>query len=96
MARQTHREALYSISLMLDKPLLTVGSSFQVQHLVGRLTDMGVTEILPRKTYNIKDFFSRQQTLVEEFAKNFGEFRNLVCQVSSVVLAKLMTKKSWV
>ena len=55
---------------------------------------MGVTEILPRKTYNIKDFFSRQQTLVEEFAKNFGEFRNLVCQVSSVVLAKLMTKKS--
>jgi hypothetical protein len=53
----------------------------QVQHLVGRLTDMGVTEILPRKTYNIKDFFSRQQSLVEDFGKNFADFRNLVCQV---------------
>ncbi len=55
----------------------------QVQHLVGRLTDMGVTEILPRKTYNIKDFFSRQQSLVEDFGKNFADFRNLVCQVKS-------------
>ena len=27
---------------------------YQVQGLGGRLTDMGVTEILPRKTYNIK------------------------------------------
>ena len=27
---------------------------FQVQALSGRLTDMGVTEILPRKTYNIR------------------------------------------
>jgi hypothetical protein len=51
--------------------------------MVGRLTDMGVTEILPRKTYHIKDFFSRQQTLVEEFAKNFGDFRNLICQVAA-------------
>jgi hypothetical protein len=42
---------------------------------------MGVTEILPRKTYNIKDFFSRQHTLIEDFGHNFGDFRNLVCQV---------------
>ena len=29
-------------------------SYYQVQALSGRLTDMGVTEILPRKTYNIR------------------------------------------
>jgi len=43
---------------------------------------MGVTEVLPRKTYNIKDFFARQSTLVEDFGNNFGDFRNLVCHVS--------------
>jgi hypothetical protein len=53
----------------------------QVQTLVGRLTDMGVTEILPRKTYDLNDFFSRQLTLVSEFANNFGDFRNIVCQL---------------
>ena len=53
----------------------------QVQALVGRLSDMGVTEILPRKTYNIKDFFARQLTLILEFGKNFGDFREGVCQL---------------
>lgn len=64
----------------------------QVQQLVGRLTDMGVTEVLPRKTYNIKDFFARQSTLVEDFGNNFGDFRNLVCHVSLFDLSKKMNK----
>ena len=53
----------------------------QVQSLVGKLTDMGVTEILARKTYDLEDFFSRQQTLVSNFATNFGDFRHIVCQL---------------
>ena len=36
----------------------------QVQSLVGKLTDMGVTEILARKTYDLDDFFDRQLTLI--------------------------------
>ena len=47
----------------------------QVQSLVGRLTDMGVTEILQRKTYDLDDFFARQLGLTTDFAKNFGDFR---------------------
>ena len=53
----------------------------QVQSLVGKLTDMGVTEILARKTYDLDDFFSRQLTLVSNFATNFGDFRHIVCQL---------------
>ena len=53
----------------------------QVQSLVGKLTDMGITEILPRKTYNIKDLFSKQQTLVADFGVNFSNFRENVCQL---------------
>ena len=53
----------------------------QVQSLVGRLTDMGVTEILQRKTYDLDDFFSRQLSLTSDFAKNLGEFRTIVCQL---------------
>ena len=53
----------------------------QVQSLVGKLTDMGVTEILARKTYDLDDFFSRQLTLVANFATNFGDFRHIVCQL---------------
>ncbi len=43
---------------------------------MGKLTDMGVTEILPRKTYDLNDFFARQLSLVSDFATNFGDFRN--------------------
>ena len=53
----------------------------QVQSLVGRLTDMGVTEILQRKTYDLDDFFARQLSLTSDFAKNLGEFRTIVCQL---------------
>lgn len=53
----------------------------QVQGLVGKLTDMGVTEILQRKTYDIDDFFAHQLTLTADFAKNFGDFRQIVCQL---------------
>ena len=53
----------------------------QVQALVGRLTDMGVTEILQRKTYDLDDFFTRQLSLTSDFAKNLGEFRTIVCQL---------------
>ena len=53
----------------------------QVQSLVGRLVDMGITEILPRKTYEVDDFFARQKSLVSDFATNFGDFRNIVCQL---------------
>ncbi len=28
-----------------------------------------------------QDFFSRQHSLIEDFGKNFGDFRHLVCQV---------------
>ena len=53
----------------------------QVQALVGKLSDMGVTEILPRKSYNIRDFFSRQLALISSFGENFSEFRDGICQV---------------
>ncbi len=53
----------------------------QVQALVGKLTDMGVTEILQRRTYDLDDFFSRQLGLTLDFGRNFGEFRNIVCQL---------------
>jgi len=53
----------------------------QVQALVGKLSDMGVTEILPRKTYQINDFFSRQQDLVSSFGDNFSSFREGICQM---------------
>ena len=53
----------------------------QVQALVGKLSDMGVTEILPRKSYNIRDFFSRQLALISSFGENFSEFRDGICQL---------------
>ena len=76
-----------SNQLMEDSCIFSVGNpkmrdSFcQVQSLVGRLTDMGITEILPRKTYNIKDFFARQQSLILDFNTNFCNFRENVCQL---------------
>ena len=42
---------------------------------------MGITEILPRKTYEVDDFFARQKSLVSDFATNFGDFRNIVSQL---------------
>ena len=53
----------------------------QVQSLVGRLVDMGITEILPRKTYEVDEFFTRQKSLISDFATNFGDFRNIVSQL---------------
>ena len=36
---------------------------------------------MPRKSYNIRDFFSRQLALISSFGENFSEFRDGICQL---------------